>query len=77
MLKSRIKKLEEKASQRLGGEKVWVIGIHKSLLGAFYRRDPEDKVPTNLPDESREEFEARLRKEGKNMGVWVMKEDKE
>lgn len=74
MLKSRIQKLEEKASRRLGGEKVLVIGIHKSLVGAFYRRDPEDKLPINLPGETKEEFEIRLRKEGKNMGIWVMDE---
>jgi len=81
MLKSRVKRLEEQVAKRLEDDKIITIGIHRNALSILKRKgegEPksDDAIFVKHPDETLAEFRERLRREGRNMGVWIIEDGK-
>lgn len=77
MLKSRVRKLEQKLKQSKE-DQVVIISISPKALSLLKRRStdlspnqPNEHDILNKPNETIDEFRERLGKEGKNMGIWV------
>ena len=74
MLKSRVKRLEEKFNQSKE-DQVRIIRISEAFGNAVRHNLTENSAPMSNPDETMEEFRERIKREGWNYGIWVGLED--